>query len=278
MTITVSNRHAFAVGLLLSICAQACLDEEVPGTETGSPDLYVKALSLSPSTPAQGEPVAVALTIGNQGGAAVQQAARVRWYPGENFAAAGCEWTVGGAGAAIDPGEDLTVRCTYAGYPSWYARLNTKVTLDDTNAVDEGSAAAEANNTYLQTISVSQGGPAGPDLYVQAFSLSPAVPVAGQPVTATVTIGNQGTAAAPRATMLVRWYPGEAYPNHACEWTIDATTSMNPGEAVTLQCTYAGFPSWYPSINTKVVVDATNTATETNEANNTYLRAISVSR
>jgi hypothetical protein len=43
-----------------------------------------------------------------------------------------------------------------------------------------------------------------------------------------------------------------------------------------LTCTYAGYPSWYPSINTMVRVDANNTISETNEGNNIFKQAVTV--
>ncbi len=52
---------------------------------------------------------------------------------------------------------------------------------------------------------------------------------------------------------------------------------MAAGGGRILTCTYAGYPSPYGSINTKVVVDSYNAIAESNEGNNTYLQGISVS-
>jgi subtilase family serine protease len=46
----------------------------------------------------------------------------------------------------------------------------------------------------------------------------------------------------------------------------------------TLICTYDGYPSWYGSIITKVVVDSAEEVTESNEENNEVRKTISVSR
>ncbi|MBK8025816.1 MAG: hypothetical protein IPK19_31610 [Chloroflexi bacterium] len=43
-----------------------------------------------------------------------------------------------------------------------------------------------------------------------------------------------------------------------------------------LTCTYAGYPSPYASINTKVAVDTANSVSESNESNNLYTQTISV--
>ena len=45
-----------------------------------------------------------------------------------------------------------------------------------------------------------------------------------------------------------------------------------------LTCTYDGYPSWYSNINTKVVVDSDGAVAEGDEANNVFLKAISVSK
>jgi hypothetical protein len=153
-----------------------------------------------------------------------------------------------------------------------------KVVVDENNTVDEGDKAAEENNTYLHAISVSPGIPQGPDLYVQAFSMNPVVPVEGQPVSVSLTIGNQGTTPVPAAGVLVRWFAGEHFPTPACEWTVAASAPIAVGAAVMVQCTYAGYPSWYPSLITKVVLDANDAIAEGDKKNNTYLQQISVSR
>jgi hypothetical protein len=61
----------------------------------------------------------------------------------------GCSWVVDGLVAR--GGRILT--CTYPGYPSWYANINTKVVVDSGGAVVEGD---EGNNIFLKPISVSR--------------------------------------------------------------------------------------------------------------------------
>jgi hypothetical protein len=43
-----------------------------------------------------------------------------------------------------------------------------------------------------------------------------------------------------------------------------------------LTCTYDGYPSWYANINTKVLVDSGGVVAESDEANNIFLKPISV--
>ncbi len=55
----------------------------------------------------------------------------------------------GGSWLAAGGGRILT--CNYAGYPSWYAKLTTKVVVDSGGAVAESD---EGNNTLKREISV----------------------------------------------------------------------------------------------------------------------------
>jgi hypothetical protein len=236
----------------------------------GQPDLFVSEFSLDPATPVQGSAVNVRVGVYNQGNAAATGSFHIEWYPGENYPSPACTWDLDGLVAT--GGRILT--CTYAGYPSWYGSINTKVVVDTYNAIPESN---EGNNIYLQPISVSASGGGGggqPDLFVSEFSLTPSTPVQGQPVQVRVGVYNQGTAAATGSFHIV-WYAGENYPSPACAWDLDGLVATG-GRILT--CTYPGYPSWYGSINTKVVVDTNNSIAESNEGNNAYLQGISVSK
>ncbi|MBK8025815.1 MAG: SH3 domain-containing protein [Chloroflexi bacterium] len=105
----------------------------------GQPDLYVSEFALDPSTPVQGQPVNVRLGVYNQGSMPVSGAFHIAWYPGENYGSPACGWDLDSLAAR--GGRILT--CTYAGYPSAYAAINTLVVLDTGNAVTESD---EFNN------------------------------------------------------------------------------------------------------------------------------------
>ena len=241
----------------------------------GSPDLYVSEFSLDPATPTQGSPVSVSLGVYNKGTAA-SGPFTVNWWPGENYPAPACSWEVDGLVAR--GGRILT--CTYEGYPSWYGLINTKTVVDSDGAVEESD---EGNNILLQPISVSKPeaappGPVGPalgspDLYVSEFSLSPATPTQGSPVSVSLGVYNKGTAASGPFT--VNWWPGENYPAPACNWEVDGLVARG-GRILT--CTYEGYPSWYGQINTKTEVDSYGAVAESDEANNIFLKPISVSK
>ena len=241
---------------------------EPPPSATG-PDLYVSEFALDPATPTKGQAVNVRVGVYNQGNAAATGSFHIEWYPGENYPSPACAWDLDGL-VAIG-GRILT--CTYAGYPSPYASINTMVKVDTANTIVETN---ESNNIHLQPISVSDvaAPPAGqPDLFVSEFSLDPATPTKGEPVNVRVGVYNQGTVAV-STTFHIEWYPGENYPSPACSWDLD---SMAAGGGRILTCTYAGYPSPYGSINTLVRVDTANTVAESNESNNSYAQAISVS-
>ena len=240
-----------------------------------APDLFVSEFSLNPETPVQGSPVTVRLGVYNKGTASSGPFS-VQWWPGENYRNLGCSWEVDGLVAR--GGKILT--CTYDGYPSWYANINTKVLVDSGGVVAESD---EANNIFLKPISVSKPGagspgPVGPgsasgspDLFVSEFSLTPETPVQGSPVTVRLGVYNQGTGSS--GPFSVQWWPGENYRNLGCSWEVDGLVARG-GKILT--CTYDGYPSWYANINTKVLVDSGGVVAESDEANNIFLKPISV--
>ncbi len=188
----------------------------VGGGGGAQPDLYVSEFSLDPATPVQGSPVNVRVGVYNQGGTAVSGSFHIEWYPGENYPSPACAWDLDSMAA----GGGRILTCTYAGYPSPYGSINTKVVVDSYNAIAESN---EGNNTYLQPISVSASGGGGgqPDLYVSEFSLNPSTPVKGQPVQVRVGVYNQGSAAV-SGSFHIEWYPGENYPSPPARgtWTV----------------------------------------------------------
>ncbi len=263
-----------------------------------APDLYVSEFSLNPEQPVQGSPVSVRVGVYNQGNSP-SGPFTVHWLPGENYREPACTWFVDGMTAR--GGRILT--CTYEGYPSWYAQLNTKVVIDGYGQVVEND---ESNNYYVEAISVSKpsgssqdsGSQAGqgsmqigpilgqaivpgsggllalkPDLFISEFSLSPQQPIQGQPVQVRVGVYNKGSTAS--GPFSVAWWPGENYPQPACSWDVDG---LVPNGGRILTCTYEGYPSWYGFLTTKAVADTSSQVAESDEANNAGTKTISVSK
>lgn len=112
---------------------------------------------------------------------------------------------------------------------------------------------------------------AKPDLVITSLQLVPETPTKNNPVTVSIQVMNKGGAAAGPYT--VYWYPGENYPAPGCTWDIDGSNA-NGGRV--LSCIYPGYPSGYSGINTKAVVDPSNSVNEINEGNNTMKKSINV--
>lgn len=118
----------------------------------------------------------------------------------------------------------------------------------------------------------------GPDLVVTSVSLSPANPAAGQPVTFSATIKNQGTVASPAGMV-----HGVAFEvgSHKT-WSDTHTASIAPGASVTVTANggYSDLATWPAGANGSYSVTATaddvNRIPETNESNNTRTHSFSV--
>ncbi len=114
----------------------------------GKPDLYISEFQLTPATPVKGQPVNVRVGVYNKG-AAQAGAFTVKWWPGENYPNPACSWNINKMNAR----GGRILNCTYSGFPSWYARINTKVVADTSNRVVESN---EGNNTFKKQISVGR--------------------------------------------------------------------------------------------------------------------------
>jgi hypothetical protein len=114
--------------------------------QSGRPDLYVSQFQMEPDPPVQGQPVSVRVGVYNKGESA-SGGFRVEWWAGKNFPGPACTWNVEGLRAR----GGRILRCTYKGYRSWYASLDTKVFVDVHRNVQESD---ERNNVMIKTISV----------------------------------------------------------------------------------------------------------------------------
>ncbi len=122
------------------------------------PDLYIAGITLNPATPVEGEPVDVLVTVTNGGSAPVPATSyRVEWWASASAAGPECTWDVGSLGV----GASHNLSCIYGGYPSWYASLTVQAVVDVNDTITEAN---EANNTYTNTISVSEAGLTAPVL------------------------------------------------------------------------------------------------------------------
>lgn len=122
-------------------------DTPEPTDAPAQPDLQINLLELNPSTPTKGDSVDVKVQVYNYGNQAAG-AFTVAWYPGEHYPSPACTWAV--ASLAAHGGRVLT--CTYAGYPSQYASINTVAIADTSDTIDESN---EGNNDRSMNIKVN---------------------------------------------------------------------------------------------------------------------------
>ncbi|MBN1310643.1 MAG: hypothetical protein JXB30_04420 [Anaerolineae bacterium] len=178
---------------------------------------------------------------------------------------------------ATAPGgtQDISVSLTAPAAPGehkgyWRLRSSDGIQLGDKIYVQIISVAPTPTLTLTPT---TPPPPSLPDLYVNEFSLNPATPVQGSSVHVRIGIYNKGTAAT-GGSFIVRWYGGESFASPSCEWNIG---NLVKNGGVIKECDFV-FNSWYGSINTKVVVDVGDAIEESDETNNIFLKAISVSK
>jgi hypothetical protein len=130
---------------------------------------------------------------------------------------------------------------------------------------------ASASGPFWVRIKAATAESLEPDLVVSSITLDPATPTQGESVEVRVKFKNEGGGLAEDFT--VAWWPGKNYPSPACTWNVN---DLDAGDDQTRNCTYAGYPSWYPSIETKAEVDTGDDVDESDEGNNIRLKTIEV--
>ena len=102
------------------------------------------------------------------------------------------------------------------------------------------------------------------DLAVISVTLSPTVPVAHMPVTATVRIENAGTADAGGFKAL--WRAIKTSPNTTCAWVVAG--GLDAGDTVDLACTAIAYSAPYAGMVGYAEADTTDIIAESDEDNN----------
>ncbi|MFI7639929.1 discoidin domain-containing protein [Nonomuraea sp. NPDC049400] len=154
---------------------------QVFGTPSANPDLTASSLTSSPVAPVETDAVTLSATVRNAGTAG-SAATSVNFYAGTT--------KVGSAGVgALAAGASTTVSADIGTRDAGTYQLSAKV--DEDNKVIELN---EANNTATGTLTVKPVDTA--DLVASPVAWTPGNPAAGNPVTFSVAIKNQGTVAA----------------------------------------------------------------------------------
>ena len=155
---------------------------QVIGVAAPNPDLTVTGLSYSPAAPVETDAVTLSATVKNAGTAA-SAATDVNFYLGTT--------KVGTASVgALAAGASTTVSANIGAKDAGTYAVSAKV--DEANTVIELN---EANNSYTSSSSLVVTPVSSSDLVASVVSWSPGNPSAGNTVTFSVTVKNQGSAA-----------------------------------------------------------------------------------
>ena len=155
---------------------------QVIGSPAPNPDLTITALTFSPAAPVETDAVTLSGTVRNAGNAA-SPASNVNFYLGTA--------KVGTANVgALAAGASATVTANVGERNAGTYVLSAKV--DEANTVVEQN---DANNSYTSPTNLVVTPVSSSDLVASVVSWSPGNPSAGQTVTFSVTIKNEGTQA-----------------------------------------------------------------------------------
>ena len=211
------------------------------------PDLIVQDISISPSSPIAGESVTITATLKNQGNARAEGSILLYYYlDGSKIGEDYLSW---GLDAGASDNEDMSYTVSSSG------NHTIKVVIDPLDAIDESN---ESNNDRSETYYWNP--PPKPDLIVQDISISPSSPVAGESVTITATLKNQGNAGASGSILLYYYLDGSKIGEDSLSWGLDAGESDNEDISYTVGSS--------GNHTVKVVIDPQDAIDESNESNN----------
>ncbi|WP_204032353.1 CARDB domain-containing protein [Micromonospora qiuiae] len=221
-------------------------------------DLVVSAVVLTPSAPVVGQSTTASITVTNTGNTAATEF-RVQWRP--RLLAPPVSIRVAGLAA----GAATTVQLAYT-YP-FAGTFPGTVTVDPDRQVTELN---ETNNTFQLQVVVA---PNTVDLMIEDVTINPSSPTQAAPATVSIRIRNTGNTAA--GPFLVEWNPDALFVSTPSLSTVSQQVNgLGAGATTTITFTFA-----YPragNFNTVARVDAFNNVSETNEANNRFVRAVTV--
>lgn len=216
------------------------------------PDLIVTELTHSPESPFEGQEVTLTATLANHGNTAAENVTVRFMIDGLRL---GEDKTI----ATLEPGDTTTI--TSDAWASTEGEHDASATADPGDEIDETD---ETNNTATDTFTVE---PDEPDLVVSDITTDPAEPEAGQNVTLTATVENQGHTAAGNSTLIFQvngTQIGDAV----------NVSELEPGESV--QVTSANWTASNGSHELVAKADAGDNVTEADETNNDRTETLAV--
>jgi len=152
------------------------------GTAAPNPDLTITGTSASPAAPIETDAITLSATVRNAGTVG-STASNVNFYLGTTKVGTA---TVG----ALAAGAQVTVSATIGARNAGSYQVVAKV--DEADTIIESN---EGNNSYTSSSALVVGPVSSSDLVASVVSWSPGTPSAGQTVTFSVTLKNEGTAA-----------------------------------------------------------------------------------
>jgi uncharacterized repeat protein (TIGR01451 family) len=229
---------------------------QVVGTMAANPDLTISAVSWTPASPAETDPITVRATVQNIGSAAA--GATTAGFSLGGVVAGTAQVGALAAGASTTVSVDVGRRAM--------GSYSVSSVVDPTNTIVEQN---DGNNSFTASSQLVVGQAPGPDLQVTGFTTNPPNPAVGSQVTFTVAVNNRGTTAS-GATTVTRVTVGGT--------TLNANTaSIAAGATVNVPIT-GSWTATNGGATVTATADATNVVTETNETNNSLAKAIVVGR
>lgn len=216
------------------------------------PDLVVSELTHSPASPFEGQDVTLTATVANQGNTAADNVTVRFMIDGLRV---GEDKTI----ATLGPGDNTTI--TSDAWASVEGDHDASATADPDGAIDETD---ETNNTATDTFTVE---PDEPDLVVTDITTDPTEPEAGQNVTLTATVENQGHTAAGNSTLIFK-VNGTQLGDRV------NVSSLAPGESV--QVTSVNWTASNGSHELEAEADSGDNVTEADETNNDRTETLAI--
>jgi hypothetical protein len=178
---------------------------------------------------------------------------------------------------AVNPKVNLFLAAAFAGgnlTSSEQQQITGRGLLTDTEIANYKSTGGSTSPSPSPTPTMSSL----PDVVVTSISMNPANPVAGQAVTFSAVVKNQGTASTPAGVVLgVGFFVNGTNVN----WSDNFTSSLAPGASVTLTATGgpAGISTYTGSAGTiqvQAIADDINRFAELNDSNNSLTQSFTI--
>lgn len=225
----------------------------------GLTDLTINNVTVTPSSPDQGENVTVTVNVSNLGNEAAGPFV-VSWNPDANGL------IVPSVGTLTQQVNSLAAfSSTNVVFNFTYPIAGPFHTIAEVDAFDVVNETNETNNLFIRDIVVDDD---NLNLDVTAFSISPSNPDRFESVTASITIQNTGSL--PVGWFRVTWLRSITDISGSNKWV----PGLNPGQSVTVELSGLYFNAG--TFTSRAIADSTGIIAETNEGDNTQDVSITV--